>query len=79
MTGVISRDSSAGQPAEETQSGASLATAPVRRGKRRRGEKRGGGGEGAAAAGAQLGQKGAVDGTPAMAAPYSPLECSRSD
>lgn len=46
VTGVISRDSSAGQPAEETQSGASLATAPVRRGKRRRGEKRGGGGGG---------------------------------
>lgn len=36
-------------------------------------------GEGEPAAGAQLRQNGPVDGTPAMAAPYSPLECSRSD
>lgn len=47
--------------------------------KEEEGGEEGRGGEGAAAAGAQLGQKGAVDGTPAMAAPYSPLECSRSD
>lgn len=82
--GVLSRGSSAGRSAGKTQPGASLAAAPVRRGGEEEEEEEEGGeegrGEGAAAAGgAQLRQEGAADGTPAMAAPYSPLECSRSD
>lgn len=60
--GGITRESGAGQSAGKTQSGPSLAAAPVRE---REEEERGkeGGGEGKAARGAQLRQEGPADGT----------------